>query len=86
MVFRNLSLFVIMNGGGGGADRLLRFRSHAASSQAPSACSDRALFESPQDFLTDGRAFAGSSPTIRISQSNKKSRPLDDLLNSWLRG
>ena len=57
MVFRNLSFFVIMNGGGGGADRLLRFRSHAASSQAPSACSDRARFESPQDFLTDGHAL-----------------------------
>ena len=47
MVFRNLSLFVIMNGGGGGADRLLRFRSHAASSQALSACSDHSLLEVP---------------------------------------
>ena len=95
MVFRNLSLFVIMNGGdgesrpvtalrlcpassvpisilcgGGGADRLLRFRSHAASSQAPSACSDRALFESPQDFLTDGHALRVRLPP-RLQQRKK---------------
>ena len=47
MVFRNFPLFVGMNGGDGGADRLLSFAQQAASSQALSACSDHSLLEVP---------------------------------------
>jgi len=55
-------------------DRLLRFAQQAASSQALSACSDRALFESPLDFLTDGHALRVClSPSI---SENKKWAPV----------
>ena len=43
MVFRNLSLFVIMNGGDGESRPPASLCSHAASSQALSACSDHSL-------------------------------------------
>ena len=64
MALRDLSLFVIMNGGGVGADRLLRSACRLRPAAPRSVALDRGLFEGSPDLLTDGHALSGPTPTF----------------------
>ena len=69
---------------GTGLDRVLRFACTLRPCLPLRSPSDRALLESPPDFLADGHAFTGSSPSLsRVSPADaiKKADALLHLLN-----